>query len=151
MVENSNVCLCPVCSGQFGETLHYLNHEYPNALELQGLEIRVCNNCGLGVAYPERSWTVMEEFYKRSYRATGSAHSGVARSLISQYSVNSRALSQWTLLRTFRSFTPKDLFCDIGPGYIRTEMTKNSYSNKKSGWRVNLALRYEDGAHQMME
>ena len=40
---------------------------------------------------------------------------------------------------------------NIGPGYIRTEMTKNSYSNKKSGWRVNLALRYEDGAHQMME
>lgn len=109
---------CPICGGQFSQSLPYLNKEYPTVTELQGLTIVICDNCGFGMAIPERSWQVMERFYRRLYRAPGSVHRHTALALFNKYSISTRALSQWMLLRTFRSFSSKDTFCDIGPGGV---------------------------------
>lgn len=107
---------CPVCNGHFSQNLPYLNKAYQRIPELQSLEIVVCDDCGLGIAYPEKSWTAMQRYYKSLYRASCSVHRNVTRPLFSEYSVSSHALSQWLLLRTFRSFDSDDSFCDIGPG-----------------------------------
>jgi len=107
---------CPICGGTSSKILPYVNLAYSKALELNGLQINVCGKCGLGSTFPERSWKDMQSFYERSYRASDSVHRNVARPLVSKYSISPRALSQWMLLRIFRSFSSSDSFCDIGPG-----------------------------------
>lgn len=115
-ISNNDILKCPICGGVFEQVLPYLNITYSNAPELQDLQIAICDNCGIGAAFPERPWNIMREFYERSYRSKGSVHRNVARPLASKYSVSPRALSQWMLLKTFRSFGLSDSFCDIGPG-----------------------------------
>ncbi|MFH1305241.1 MAG: hypothetical protein ABIH74_02420, partial [Candidatus Omnitrophota bacterium] len=108
--------ICSICGGAFKKVVPYFNDSYSNASELQNLQIAVCNNCHIGATFPERSWNIMKEFYERTYRSKGSPHRDVACPLASKYFVSSRALSQWMLLKTFRSFGLGDSFCDIGPG-----------------------------------
>lgn len=115
-ISNDNLKVCSICGGVFEQVLPYLNIAYLNAPELQDIQIAICNNCGIGAVFPEKSWNIMQKFYERSYRSKGSVHRNAARPLASKYSVSSRALSQWMLLKTFRSFGSSDSFCDIGPG-----------------------------------
>ena len=115
-ITNDNLKICSICGGVFEQVLPYLNIAYLNAPELQNIQIAICNNCGIGAVFPEKSWNIMQKFYERSYRSKGSVHRNAARLLASKYSVSPRALSQWMLLKTFRSFGSSDSFCDIGPG-----------------------------------
>ena len=114
--STNNPKACSICGGVFERVLPYLNIAYSNAPELQDLQITICNNCGIGAAFPERPWNVMQTFYENQYRSKSSVHRNVACPLASKYSVVPRALSQWMLLKTFRSFGSRDSFCDIGPG-----------------------------------
>ena len=114
--STNNPKACSICGGVFEQVLPYLNSAYSKVPELQDLQITICSNCGIGDAFPERSWNVMQKFYEKQYRRKGSVHENVALPLASKYSVAPRALSQWMLLKTFRSFGSPDSFCDIGPG-----------------------------------
>jgi len=114
--STNNPKACSICGGVFEQVLPYFNIAYSDAPELQDLQITICSNCGIGVAFPERSWNVMHKFYEKQYRSKDSVHKKVARPLASKYSVVPRALSQWMLLKTFRLFGSRDSFCAIGPG-----------------------------------
>jgi len=122
-ISNDILKICSICKGVIGQVLPYNNVAYSNAPELQDLQIAFCTNCGIGVALPEKSWDIMQNFYERSYRSKCSIHRNAAHLLASKYSVSPRALSQWMLLKTFRSFGSSDSFCDIGPGSGATLQT----------------------------
>lgn len=107
---------CPVCAGAIVKSIPYRNPPGPVHAELDGLNIAVCGACGFGYAVPERTWRTMGEFYARAYRDDRSEWRNSSLPLLSPYSIHSRALSQWALLKTFRAFAPGEAFCDIGPG-----------------------------------
>ena len=51
-MTNDNMEVCSIFTGIFEQTLPHFIIAYSNSLELHDLQIAVCNNCGIAVAFP---------------------------------------------------------------------------------------------------